>query len=1531
MKKWFPTYIFFLLITSSANGQFTKQIEFFNPSHVESVTNHRFAFGDLDDDGDLDMIIGEYQGRLLFYRNTGSPMSPQWSQELSVLADIYIPPVSGPPFSAPFLGDVDGDGDLDLIVGVRGSSSLNDIYFFRNIGNRLNPSWQQENAVIQISEGEMAVPFLADMDNDQDLDMVIGDIDGTLHYYRNVGDAQNPQWAEDVTFFLIPTYIDAGSSSSPTMADLDNDGDYDLLIGAGDGTLTYYENQGSTEIPEFIENTTLFSGIDAGHNSNPTLVDLDGDSDYDLIIGNWEKGIVYFENIGTKTQPKYTRSETIFAGIDVGLNSAPAIYDVNNDGLPDLVLGHKQSSLTRPVYTFLNQGTLTNPVWKENTAAFPEITEIFDKFVSPAFADLDNDGDEDFITGAWDGRIYCFENTGNKSSPVWEYRPLWFLGVDIGNYSIPALADLDNDGDYDLTIGEQSGRLACFWNIGTPQAPSFNIHEADTSIYSNIDVGSNSAPAFIDIDDDGDLDLIIGESKGFVYLYENTGSANLPIWEYREDFFQEMNFDIDWFPVPKVYDMNGDGRQDLIVGEQSGTLKFYINNSTSGGEKDLLFQNFRPSAVYDTSSFYITGVISGENGVYDDDAGANGQGVYLLWDTDGELINSANELQLSRVSGDTFRTIAKIPSQFRDADFVFRVFAYDNHAPVKNAGNSSRNRITILDDDDDAPVFIFFSPDSVDDNLVFFIEAGLSDPSGYFDDETTSDGQGAFLRWDNDGELIASYNEVSMSPAAENLFRTDSPLTGQSSGSTVLYQVYIYDNDFDNRYTGDRKQGISNTRHIYVRSNSSGNDDDVLGPNFANMSTVPAEVYDTTSFHIHIDITDSSGIFDDNTGASGQGVHVRWDTDGELNIDFQEQQMSMVAGNNYRTDKPIPSQFWGSNFVFQFFAYDNNFNSSNPSDRNPGVSSIETVKILDDDNIPPVFVEIKPAFVRAKTPFFIKAIIRDSSGIFDDDTGSSGQGVFITWDMDGELLLSSNEMEMKYTTGDTFVAEMSMPGLIPGSEFVFNIVANDNDFDNNVAADRLGAESQMQNIVIYTGGDMDVHGPTFSDWQPLMKDDDEAFILTGEIYDPAGVYDDETGSDGKGIYILWDTDGELTRSANELQVEWVLGNTYQSVDSIPSQPSDVDVVCQVFARDNDLDDGPFDQSLGISMARVVRILDDDEEPPAFSNFSPAEVYDSASFYIECDISDISGIYDDATGSDGFGVYLLMDTDGELAVDANEIKMDKISGDRYRSIRPLQIPQLNENLIYQVFAYDNDFDNQQESDRKQGVSLARSIFLRDDDTKGPTFSNFSPTRISAGSSFYVECDIYDSSGVYDDNTGSDRQGVYLLWDRDGELGQTAIEVQMDPISENRFRSVNIIDGLAQEDNFVCQIFAYDNDFDNAFAGDRKQADSAIYQIDFSNTGLRFIKFGVAPNPFTDITYFIFNLSKDANVEIELFTLSGERVIKLNERYICGNTAEMVWNGANEAFNELASGVYMFRFIAEANGKSIEKFGKVAIVR
>merc|ERR1719440_941982 len=148
----------------------------------------------------------------------------------------------------------------------------------------------------------------------------------------------------------------------------------DLVVGDRDGELNYIENTGTSTAPDFVAragSANTFDGIDVGSSSKPALADLDGDGDLDLLVGEVLGGLHYIENTGTSTAPvlnrvfvQWTGSGNPFEGIDVGSSrSAPALGDLDNDGDVDLVVGDSGGSL---IY-IENTGTSTAPVFVART------------------------------------------------------------------------------------------------------------------------------------------------------------------------------------------------------------------------------------------------------------------------------------------------------------------------------------------------------------------------------------------------------------------------------------------------------------------------------------------------------------------------------------------------------------------------------------------------------------------------------------------------------------------------------------------------------------------------------------------------------------------------------------------------------------------------------------------------------------------------------------------------------------------------------------------------------------------------------------------------------------------------------------------------------------------------------------------------------------------------------------------------------------------------------------------------------------
>ncbi|MEO1713767.1 MAG: FG-GAP-like repeat-containing protein, partial [Bacteroidota bacterium] len=172
------------------------------------------------------------------------------------------------------LVDIDGDGDLDIMSASYDyySYSYFDFQFFENTGNATSPTFAAGTLnVFGLAQGVVynTVPTFADMDNDGDLDMFAGGIfgEGIIRYYENIGTADAPMFAPGVD---NPFNIDINKDLTfPSAADLDGDGDIDLMATSEYGVFNYWENVGTVENPSFAALVTNPFGI-----TLPSAVDI---------------------------------------------------------------------------------------------------------------------------------------------------------------------------------------------------------------------------------------------------------------------------------------------------------------------------------------------------------------------------------------------------------------------------------------------------------------------------------------------------------------------------------------------------------------------------------------------------------------------------------------------------------------------------------------------------------------------------------------------------------------------------------------------------------------------------------------------------------------------------------------------------------------------------------------------------------------------------------------------------------------------------------------------------------------------------------------------------------------------------------------------------------------------------------------------------------------------------------------------------------------------------------------------------------
>ena len=457
------------------------------------------ALADLDADDDLDLLVGTKDGSLRWFTNTGTSTTPAFT-ELSGVEN-PLDKVNVGSHSAPALIDLDRDGDLDLVMGEHDGS----LRYFENTGSPAAPEYTERTQTRDLWRGTNKRGSLAlfDLDADGDLDLCMGSLDGTLSYFENTGSPAQARYVERLDTANPWRSIDVGSNSKPVLADFNDDGHPDLLMGSESGSLAYYQNNGDSRFEPVAEHP--FTQIEVAKNSTPAAVDIDGDRDLDLFVGADDGSVRFYENIGTLTRPLFTPrvgfANPLFAArVDQG--SQPVFTDVDNDGDFDAFV----TSTEGGIYFYENTGFFTEALF---VGRLPSNVSFYQRGAVGgvlAFADIDNDGDMDAFAGRPGGIGFYLNSSNITMDSVLSERkgssnPL--SGIDVGAYSVLTFGDLDNDGKLDILTGAADGKVQYYQNTGTSFEPEF------TSAGEIDDTGSDSSPTLVDIDNDRDLDAFI--------------------------------------------------------------------------------------------------------------------------------------------------------------------------------------------------------------------------------------------------------------------------------------------------------------------------------------------------------------------------------------------------------------------------------------------------------------------------------------------------------------------------------------------------------------------------------------------------------------------------------------------------------------------------------------------------------------------------------------------------------------------------------------------------------------------------------------------------------------------------------------------------------------------------------------------------------------------------------------------------------------------------------------------------------------
>jgi len=247
-------------------------------------------------------------------------------------------------------------------------------------------------------------------------------------------------------------------------------------------------------------------------------------------------------------------------------------------------------------------------------------------FSSPFLVDIDKDADKDLFIGCQDGTIKFFKNTGNSLNPKFlqlrgSENPLDI--VIVNGLATPSFVDIDNDGDFDLFVGQNNGNISYFINNGSSTNPSFEENTGTSNPLNSISVGYNSSPAFFDLDDDNDMDLIIGGFDGKIIFYENTGSIDAPTYTLVTNNGVSDISTSAAHSIPSIVDIDKDGDNDIFLGTQDGTI--------------LYFQNQGDTIIDNVTSYIFNQRTGDENPLYSIDVGFNSYPIFNDIDSDGDI------------------------------------------------------------------------------------------------------------------------------------------------------------------------------------------------------------------------------------------------------------------------------------------------------------------------------------------------------------------------------------------------------------------------------------------------------------------------------------------------------------------------------------------------------------------------------------------------------------------------------------------------------------------------------------------------------------------------------------------------------------------------------------------------------------------------------------------------------------------------------------------------------------------------------
>ena len=556
--------------------------------------------------------------------------------------------------------DLNGDGNPDLAVYDRTASK---IMTFLNEDNQYRYHPEYENLFPQAISRWM---LLRDFNCDGKKDLFTANNNGISVYENITGPGAPLAWAQKQ--FFVPaspqappgtpgiftdilltqgfskTNIFPGTNDIPSIADMDGDGDLDIvnIRFVNPGSAEYHknmgmENFGTCDSLDFVRLSTRWgdweecncadfafgesctsSGGRTDHTGGKAIatLDADNDGDQDLLFGEEDCPLLFLlpnegttENADMNTALPFPQATPV----NMPLFAAPFLEDVDFDGTTDLIASPTlfsrsfiSNEMNRSVWLYKNTGSTQAPnfTFVKNNFLQDEMIEVGDN-AFPAFTDFDGDGDEDLFIGntgdsQFISRIALFENTGTASQPAFSLVDNDFAGLSqLGVFNIkPQFIDLTGDGNIDLAFlatDRVSITASLLYIPGNkPNALDFANQQVQTIEFF---LANNENIFLTDIDQDGAVDILAGKSTGALEFWRNSGFSGSFDYVLEDAAFLGLGSSITRTNLNAfVADLNADGSQDLMLGDQKGTITIFSDFREAGISPqpvtDVIFDSF---------------------------------------------------------------------------------------------------------------------------------------------------------------------------------------------------------------------------------------------------------------------------------------------------------------------------------------------------------------------------------------------------------------------------------------------------------------------------------------------------------------------------------------------------------------------------------------------------------------------------------------------------------------------------------------------------------------------------------------------------------------------------------------------------------------------------------------------------------------------------------------------------------------------------------------------------------------------------